>query len=177
MATDPLSPTHKITRWTLLRERRGDSPERLIMNENFAGPGGGKDAAESHITSKPRADAAERMPVRRQGLNAAISNADPWWTARIRAAIAAEAERTSKHGGVFSADDLRDEPHGLSEPDAPCRWGAAFALAHRDGLIAPAGFTISRRRERAGGVLRIWRGVPRIVPTSASEPTMTQDVE
>ncbi|EID80214.1 MULTISPECIES: hypothetical protein [Rhodococcus] len=93
-------------------------------------------------------------PVR-QGLEAAVENGDPWWASRARAVIDALAATDR----VFSADDLRDEPYSLGEPDRPCRWGAAFQVAHREGVITPCGFAVSRRPQRQGGVLRTWRGV------------------
>lgn len=150
---------------SIMAERRSDGAE-----------GTNPDATTSPC-STARPNTAQHNDGKRHqpGLESAIEHADPWWGARARAAIIAEAERTRDHGGVFCADDLRDAPYGLGEPDHPARWGAAFCLAYRDGLISPAGFTISRRRERAGGVLRVWRGVP--LPTSPSEPTMARGVE
>lgn len=98
------------------------------------------------------ATAASPMPVQR-GVDEATRSADPWWTSCARAAIVTLAGT----GRNFSADDVRDL--GVTDPHHPNQWGSVFACAHRDGLIAQSGFTVSRRPQRSGGVLRTWRGV------------------
>jgi hypothetical protein len=62
---------------------------------------------------------------------------------------------------LFTADDLEDAiGHPDDEHEANGRnnsIGAAFAHAHKIGLIEPAGVTRSRQPKRKGGMVRVWK--------------------
>lgn len=79
-------------------------------------------------------------------------DADPWWFDIAERALAICAES----GSEFTAQALRDL--GVPEPEHPNRWGALFKVASQKGIIVPVRFSVSTRRARHGGVLRIWRG-------------------
>lgn len=87
------------------------------------------------------------------GRQRAINNSDAWWRSCALAALH-EAART---GQPFTAWTLTDV-YGVPDPDSPNRWGALFTLAHRRGVIVPAGYAQSDRPSRAGGVCRQWCG-------------------
>jgi len=90
------------------------------------------------------------------GLARATDNRDPWTWHPAKAALKVLAEETARTGGFFEAYDLTDR-FGI-ELDHPARWGALFSAAATEGLIAHAGFAVSRRPTRAGGITRVWRG-------------------
>lgn len=93
-------------------------------------------------------------PVR-QGLEAAVENGDPWWASRARAVIDALAATDR----VFSAETCATNRTARRARSAVPVGGAAFQVAHREGVITPCGFAVSRRPQRqGGGVLRTWRG-------------------
>ena len=84
-----------------------------------------------------------------------LGNADDWWRDCAERAVNWYAQS----GLAFSADDLVDM--GVPEPDVPQRWGSLLSSFHRRGLIETVGFKTSPRQTRQGGVVRVWRGVPR----------------
>lgn len=86
-------------------------------------------------------------------LIAAPEQRDAWWFSLARTAIVACALT----GGRFSIDDVH--ARGVPEPAHPNHWGVAFKVARQTGLIEPAGFTVSTRESRRGGVVRLWVGV------------------
>lgn len=88
------------------------------------------------------------------GVDLAIANADePWMDAALR--VIRSLART---GCDFGADEMRDEPYCLTDPDSPARWGAAFRAAQSRGWIELVGHRRSNTPSRAGGALAIWRG-------------------
>ncbi|AQA26216.1 hypothetical protein BTZ20_4475 [Rhodococcus sp. MTM3W5.2] len=87
------------------------------------------------------------------GVQDAVENRDEWWWAGAMAALKAAAAT----GREFDSYDLT-EWYGINGPDHPARWGGLFASAKKEGLIEPAGFCVSRRPTRSGGITRRWRG-------------------
>lgn len=87
------------------------------------------------------------------GTEDAREGSDPWWWSTAWSAIETEAATLRE----FDAYTLT-EVYGIGAPDHPNRWGSLFSHAHRVGLIEHAGFAVSRRRSRAGGLTRTWRG-------------------
>ncbi len=90
------------------------------------------------------------------GLAQAADNRDPWSWHPAKAALEILAAESMVTGRTFEAFDLT-ERFGI-QMDHPARWGALFNAAATDGLIAHAGFAVSRRPTRAGGITRVWRG-------------------
>lgn len=112
------------------------------------------------------------LPIRRtcrtagriRGRDVAESNAAPAW---IDGALNAIREM-ARTGRRFQAFDLVRE-FDLGEPDKPCRWGAVFALAHRQGVIVRVGAAPSHRRTVAKSLTSVWRGADAwIDPTPAA---------
>jgi hypothetical protein len=60
-------------------------------------------------------------------------------------------------GNAITADVARD--HGAHEPPSPNAWGALFNALAREGLIARAGNTISRRPSAHGREVKVWEPV------------------
>ncbi len=90
------------------------------------------------------------------GLDRATESRDPWSWHPAKAALETLAAESATTGRIFEAYDLT-ELFGI-ELDHPARWGALFNAAASEGLIAHAGFAVSRRPTRAGGITRVWRG-------------------
>jgi len=90
------------------------------------------------------------------GLDRATESRDPWSWHPAKAALEILAAESTITGRTFEAFDLT-ERFGI-QMDHPARWGALFNAAATDGLIAHAGFAVSRRPTRAGGITRVWRG-------------------
>jgi len=90
------------------------------------------------------------------GLDRATEYRDPWSWHPAKAALEILATESTVTGRTFEAFDLT-ERFGI-QMDHPARWGALFNAAATDGLIAHAGFAVSRRPTRAGGITRVWRG-------------------
>lgn len=88
---------------------------------------------------------------------------DPWWVEGALRAIADLADS----GSTFSSDNLRADPLSLPEPSHPGHWGILFQKAKANGLIEPAGFTVSATPSRKGGSLRVWRA-----PASPVAPSL-----
>lgn len=82
----------------------------------------------------------------------ALDNADLWWRDPAERALTWWAETSQP----FTVDDLRDL--GVPEPDHPARWGALFSAARKQDLVRPVGYTVSRRPQRHGSVVRVWVG-------------------
>lgn len=86
------------------------------------------------------------------GADRARRSADPWWSdVALRNVYALAAT-----GLPFTNDDVRDR--GVPDPHHHNQWGGVYATAAQAGVIECVGFRVARRRERAGGVLRVWRG-------------------
>lgn len=104
----------------------------------------------------------QRVPLRSgsespsPGQQRAAENIDPWWHDSARRAL----EVLALSGKEFSVDDLRDG-YGITDPDAPGRWGVLFRHAARDGVIQTVGAAPSRRPSRSGGLARTWKGTRR----------------
>ncbi|MCB2175600.1 MAG: hypothetical protein KQH57_07305 [Actinomycetales bacterium] len=86
------------------------------------------------------------------GPTSRVATSDPWWHSVAHRAL----EWLAQSGQPFDAYDLTEL--GVPDPDHPARWGALFAAAQAQGLIAPVGYQPSRRPTRAGGVCRVWVG-------------------
>ena len=86
-------------------------------------------------------------------LDLVAERTDEWWASTCRAAI----ETLATCGRPFSADDVHRL--GVTDPDTPARWGAAFSAARKAGVIRPVGYEQSRREGRNGSVVRVWVGV------------------
>ena len=82
----------------------------------------------------------------------AIDNADDWWWKVAMRAL----KWLAATPGTFEAYDL--SLMGVPEPSSAHHWGALFSAAAKAGVIEHAGFTVSRRPTRAGGLCRVWRG-------------------
>lgn len=80
---------------------------------------------------------------------------DTTWNADGLTLIASLAETET----VFDAYSL-ERDHGLRPPPHSNMWGSLFRSAYAAHIITPIGFRQSSRPSRAGGVCRIWRGLP-----------------
>lgn len=79
--------------------------------------------------------------------------ADHGWDQDAMAALEAEAAT----GLPFESIHL--ETHqGLRGPESPAQWGHLFRRAGRLGIITLAGYGISARPSRSGGITRLWVG-------------------
>ena len=67
--------------------------------------------------------------------------------------------KVAESGEDFDAYTLQ-EKHGLRQPPHPNMWGSLFRTAYQADIITPVGFHQSQRPGRAGGVCRVWRGLP-----------------
>lgn len=67
--------------------------------------------------------------------------------------------RLAETGAVFDAYSL-ERDHGLRPPPHPNQWGRLLRQAYDAHIITPIGFKQSERPGRAGGVCRVWRGLP-----------------
>ncbi len=88
----------------------------------------------------------------RPGLQRAQDNADDWWWKVAMRAL----KWLAAAPGTFEAYDL--SLMGVPEPSSAHHWGALFSAAAKAGVIEHAGFTVSRRPTRSGGLCRVWRG-------------------
>ncbi|MHA3701480.1 hypothetical protein ACXR2U_04800 [Jatrophihabitans sp. YIM 134969] len=88
--------------------------------------------------------------VSSSGLEVAIAYADPWWAEGARLLI-----EQYPVGAIICADDITDSDV-IGLPDHPCRLGAVFTTAARDGVIRRVGYHQARRAARAGGVHAVW---------------------
>lgn len=88
---------------------------------------------------------------------------DGWVSATLDAAIRSLA----RTGAPFSADDLWGGPFGFGDaPDPelkhsdvkPQEVGAAFRRAATHGFIRLLDYKKSKRKERRGGLVRVWIG-------------------
>ena len=77
------------------------------------------------------------------------------WADEALRAIEAEA----RTGRTFDGW-LLQERQGLSNPDSPPQWGSVFKAAAHRGIIQQAGFHITNRPTRRGGITRVWIGSP-----------------
>lgn len=77
------------------------------------------------------------------------------WSSDGLALIARLAESET----VFDAYSL-ERDHGLRPPPHPNQWGGLFQAAYKAHIATPIGFKQSERPGRAGGVCRVWRGLP-----------------
>lgn len=91
-----------------------------------------------------------------------LENTDEWWKSTAEAGIKHLADR----GAPFEAFDLTEI--GVPDPDHSARWGAIFKAAQRAGTITMAGYAISRRPGRHGGITRLWIGTKK---SDAGSPT------
>lgn len=66
--------------------------------------------------------------------------------------------KVAESGADFDANTLTER--GLRQPPHPNHWGSLFRSAYAAHIITPIGFRQSTRPSRAGGVCRIWRGLP-----------------
>lgn len=66
--------------------------------------------------------------------------------------------RIAQSGADFDAYTLTEK--GLRPPPHTNMWGGLFQAAYKAQIITPIGFNQSRRPGRAGGVCRVWRGLP-----------------
>lgn len=66
--------------------------------------------------------------------------------------------KVAESGIDFDANTLTEK--GLRPPPASGMWGSLFRTAYAAHIITPIGFRQSTRPSRAGGVCRIWRGLP-----------------
>lgn len=66
--------------------------------------------------------------------------------------------KVAESGTDFDANTLTER--GLRQPPHPNMWGGLFQSAYKADIITPIGFRQSSRPSRAGGVCRIWRGLP-----------------
>lgn len=64
----------------------------------------------------------------------------------------------AESGTDFDANTLTEQ--GLRPPPHSNMWGGLFQSAYKADIITPIGFRQSSRPSRAGGVCRIWRGLP-----------------
>lgn len=89
--------------------------------------------------------------LREEGIETALSQA-------ASAIISVAILRESKWKDAFTAEDVREHlsKRGLWYP--PNMYGAAFNRAHRAGIIELSGYTIAKRPEAHGRLLRVWRG-------------------
>lgn len=85
---------------------------------------------------------------------AALSNADSWWSDCAWRAL----EWLAEAGYPFTAYDLTEL--GVPAPDHPARWGGLFSAAATAELIECVGYAESRRPSRSRGLCRVWRGIP-----------------
>lgn len=82
----------------------------------------------------------------------AIALEDLDWEADARAAL----EKVAKLGLPFDAYDLTQKAD-LREPPCSPMWGALFREASKDGVIRWVGARKSRRPQRRGSLVSVWR--------------------
>ena len=80
---------------------------------------------------------------------------DTTWKADAMAVL----KEVARTGDDFDAYTLETN-HGVRRPPHPNMWGDLFRTAYRRDIITPIGFHQSERPGRAGGVCRVWRGLP-----------------
>lgn len=74
------------------------------------------------------------------------------WEADARAAL----EKVASMGHPFDAYDLTQRAD-LREPPVPNMWGPVFREAAKDGVIRWVGARKSRRPQRRGSLVSVWR--------------------
>lgn len=77
------------------------------------------------------------------------------WADEAIRAIEAEA----RTGRTFDGWQLQQR-QGLEDPPSSQQWGSVFHVAARRGIIQEAGFHITNRPTRRGGITRVWIGSP-----------------
>jgi hypothetical protein len=82
----------------------------------------------------------------------AIALEDLDWEADARAAL----EKVARMGHPFDAYDLTQRAD-LREPPNSSMWGALFREASKDGVIRWVGARKSRRPQRRGSLVSVWR--------------------
>lgn len=77
---------------------------------------------------------------------------DLHWEADARAAL----EKVASEGKPFDAYDLTQKAD-LREPPNSSMWGALFREASKDGVIRWVGAHKSKRPQRRGSLVSVWR--------------------
>jgi len=85
-------------------------------------------------------------------MSQAIALTDLDWEADARAAL----EQVAQLGKPFDAYDLTQQAD-LREPPVPNMWGPVFRQAAHDGVIRWVGARKSRRPQRRGSLVSVWR--------------------
>jgi hypothetical protein len=86
------------------------------------------------------------------------------WAGEALQAIEAEA----RTGDPFDCYALQQH-QGLEPPPSPSMWGSVFKTAAHRGIIQQAGFHITSRPTRRGGITRVWVGSPSYTTQKKSE--------
>ncbi|WP_113717296.1 hypothetical protein [Arthrobacter dokdonensis] len=87
------------------------------------------------------------------------------WADEAIQAIEAEA----RTGRTFDAYQLQQR-QGVADPPSVQQWGSVFKTAARRGIIQQAGFHITNRPTRRGGITRVWVGSPACTRKNSSGP-------
>jgi len=81
-----------------------------------------------------------------------LAHRDDWWDSCFMTAV----KTLAATGRKFETYDVTEQ--GVPEPAHPAQYGSAMRRAAQSGLITEAGFTVSRRPSRSGGLTRLWVG-------------------
>lgn len=125
------------------------APARNRGPKNTAVAAGTPDDTSPTLLDQLTDDGRRRQDA---GQDAALHGSDVRWRAAAERVLADLAAT----GAPFDAEDVRRQVGTLAS--SPNAIGSLFSRAARAGLIVTVGYRVASRAERAGGLLRVWRG-------------------
>lgn len=138
------NPGEGLSRQDAAKTRRGDAARPIIPRQG---------SGDEQLALLPIAAPDAPLPAGTfDGADLALEAADAWEADGLGRCL----EHLAATRVTFTADDARP---WFGELPAPL-WGAAFSAAARRGVIRPVAAAPSARKERRGGLRRIWEATP-----------------